>query len=132
MLRYAFFDDFKGRDRLLLWGDQGDMRALTDFLRQFAESPKEVRFDQLGFYAVAGEIVTVVPRAKSGGHLKRVSPGNKAFRWELDQTASERFADLVDPLTTRPGHQYLEPWMVVAGEPTVMVSCGEYPEDLRP
>jgi hypothetical protein len=62
--------------------------------------------------------------------VKRVS--EKLFQWELNGAASEQFADMVDALGPSPGHHYLEPWTVAAGEPTVMVSCGEYPEDLRP
>jgi hypothetical protein len=66
MLRYAFFADFKGgNDHVLLWGDRRDMRTLADLLRQFAKSPREVRFDELGFHSVVGDVVVVVPKPTS-------------------------------------------------------------------
>ena len=55
----------------------------------------------------------------------------KAFRWELDASSAEWFAELIDVLAvpSKSGHQYLE-HLRSSGDIVVMASCGEYPDDL--
>ena len=47
MLRYAFFADFKGGPKLLMWGDKSGMTALSQFLREMAIAPREVELSDL-------------------------------------------------------------------------------------
>jgi hypothetical protein len=131
MLRYAFFADFNSGPKLLLWGDNSDMLTLSAFFRQMAAAPREVPFNEVGFCSAAGDIVIVVPQEGSYGGVTRVRGQEKAFRWELDASSAERFAELIDVLAvpSARGHQYLE-HLRSSGDIVVMASCGEYPEDL--
>ncbi len=131
MLRYAFFPDFNLGPKLLFWGDNADMLTLSAFLRQMAVAPREVRLSEVGFCSAAGDTVIVVPQEGAAGGVTRVHGEEKAFRWELDASNAEWFAELIDVLaeSSRCGHQYLEHWRS-GGDIIVMVSCGEYPDDL--
>jgi hypothetical protein len=133
MLRYAFFAEFKGSPKLLLWGDKGGMTALSRFLREMVTAPREVEFGELGFCAASGDRVIVVPYKGSDGALRKASGDQRIFRWELDKSDAEWFAELVDVLAVSThGHQYLETHRAPPKAITVMVSIGEYPEDLIP
>jgi hypothetical protein len=131
MLRYAFFPDFHSGPKLLLWGDNGDMRALSAFLRQMAAAPREVRLSEVGFCPAAGDTVIVMPQTGSRGGVTRVQGDERAFRWEVDASSAELFAELIAPLaeSSRRGHQYLE-HLRSSSDIVVMASCGEYPDDL--
>jgi hypothetical protein len=131
MLRYAFFPDFKSGPKLLLWGDNADMLTLSAFLRQMAEAPREVALSEVGFCAAAGDAIIVMPQKRSGGGVARIQGEEKAFRWELDASSAQQFAELIDVLAepSSRGHQYLEHWWSNS-DIVVMASCGEYPDDL--
>ena len=131
MLRYAFFTDFKGGPKLLLWGDSAGILSLSSFLQRMAAAPCETRFSDLGFSAAAGEDVIVVPQTDSVGGVRTVRGSESTFHWELDAVHAARFAEMVEVLSAPScrGHQYLEHFGS-ADEITVMVSCGEYPDDL--
>jgi hypothetical protein len=96
MLRYAFFPDFKSGPKLLLWGDNADMLSLSAFLRQMAVAPREVRLSEVGFCLAAGDIVIIAPQKGAAGGVTRVHGEEKAFRWELDASSAEWFAELID------------------------------------
>jgi hypothetical protein len=131
MLRYAFFADFKGGPKLLMWGNKSGMTALSRFLREMATEPREVEFSELGFCATSGDRVVVVPYEGPCSTLRKTSGDQRIFRWELDKSQAERFAELVDVLAVSAhGHQYLEPDRPTTGAVTAMVSIGEYPDDL--
>jgi hypothetical protein len=131
MLRYAFFPDFKSGPKFLLWGDNADMLTLSAFFRQMAAAPREVRLSEVGFCSAAGDTVIVVPQEGSYGGVTRVHGQEKAFRWELDASSAEWFAELIDVLAvpSERGHQYLE-HLRSSADIVVMASCGEYPDDL--
>jgi hypothetical protein len=122
MLRYAFFPDFKSGPKLLLWGGNTDMAALSAFLR------REVAFSELGFWSAAGDTVIVMPQEGATGGVIRVKGEEKAFRWKLDASTAEWFAELIDVLAepSCSGHQYLEHFRSLS-DIVVMASCGEYP-----
>jgi|SRR5215467_15523115 len=129
MLRYAFLPDFHSGPKLLLWGDNADMLTLSAFLRQMAVAPREVRLSEVGFCSAAGDTVIVMPQKGRRGGVIRVD--EKAFRWELDASSAECFAELIDVLAEPScrGHQYLE-HLRSSSDIVVMASCGEYPDDL--
>ena len=131
MLRYAFLPDFNSGPKLLLWGDNADMLTLSAFLRQMAMTPREVRLSEVGFCSAAGDTVIVMSQKGSHGGVTRVRGEEKAFRWELDASSAEWFAELIDVLAepSRRGHQYLE-HLRSSSDIVVMASCGEYPDDL--
>jgi hypothetical protein len=131
MLRYAFFADFKGGPKLLMWGDQSGMTALSRFLRESATAPRELEFAELGFCAASGDRVMVLPYKGPYSTLRKTSGDHRIFLWELDKSQAGRFAELVDVLAISAlGHQYLEADSPTPGAVTVMVSIGEYPDDL--
>lgn len=105
MLRYAFFPDFHCGPKLLLW---------------------------IGFCSAAGDTVIVMPQKRNRGGVTRVRGEEKAFRWELDRSSAEWFAELIDVLAepSSRGHQYLE-HLRSSSNIVVMASCGEYPDNLR-
>jgi hypothetical protein len=131
MLRYAFLPDFHSGPKLLLWGDNADMLTLSTFLRQMAAAPREVRLSEVGFCSAAGDTVIVMSQKGSHGGVTRVHGQDKAFRWELDASGAEWFAELIDVLAepSARGHQYLE-HLRSTSDIVVMASCGEYPDDL--
>jgi hypothetical protein len=131
MLRYAFFPDFNSGPKLLLWGDNADMAALGAFLRQMAMAPREVALSEVGFCSAAGDTVIVMPQKGNRGGVTRVLGEEKVFRWELDASTAEWFAELIDVLAEPScrGHQYLE-HLRSSSDIVVMASCGEYPDDL--
>ncbi len=131
MLRYAFFLDFKSGPKLLLWGDNADMLTLSAFLRQMAVAPREVGLSEMGFCSAAGDTVIVVPQKGGRGGVTRVHGEEKSFRWELDASTAEWFAELIDVLAKPSccGHQYLES-LQSNSDIVFMASCGEYPDDL--
>jgi hypothetical protein len=129
MLRYAFFPDFKSGPKLLLWGDNADMLTLSAFFRQMAVAPREFDLSEVGFCPAAGDTVIVVPQEGESGGVTRVTGKEKVFQWKLDAASAERFAGLVDVLSARIGHQYLE-HLRSSGEIVVMAYGGEYPHHL--
>jgi hypothetical protein len=85
MLRYAFFPDFHSGPKLLLWGDNVDMRALSAFLRQMAPAPREVDLSEVGFCSAAGDTNRDASkeesrrRDESAGGRESVSLGGRCF-----------------------------------------------------
>jgi hypothetical protein len=112
-------------------GDNADMLTLSAFLRQMAVAPREVRLSEVGFYSAAGDTVIVMPQKGAAGGVTRVRGEEKAFRWEIDASSAEWFADQIDVLAEPSccGHQYLEHFRS-SSDIIVMASCGEYPNDL--
>jgi hypothetical protein len=131
MLRYAFLPDFNSGPKLLLWGDNADMLTFSAFLRRMAVAPREVAFSEIGFCSAAGDSVIVLPQKGGSGGVTRVHGEEKAFRWEIDASSAEWFAELIDVLAEPScrGHQYLE-HLRSSSDIVVMASCGEYPDDL--
>jgi hypothetical protein len=72
-----------------------------------------------------------MPRKGNREGVTRVHGEEKAFRWELDASSAEWFAELIDALAepSCSGHQYLE-HLRSSSDIVVMASCGEYPDDL--
>ena len=126
MLRYAFIASFKfGDPTLLIWGDAEGMTALSGFLREMATAPREVELSELGFCAASGDRVIVSPGSGPYTALKKTLDEQHIFRWELNKSQAEWFAELVDVLAASAhGHQYLDPDRPTTG------AISEYPDDL--
>jgi hypothetical protein len=133
MLRYAFISDFSSGPTLLMWGDKSGMTALSRFLREMATAPREVEFSELGFCAASGDRVLVSPGNGPYTALKRTLGDQRVFRWEINKSQADWYAELVEVLAaSEHGHQYLDPDRPSTGAITVAVSIGEYPDDLIP
>jgi hypothetical protein len=134
MLRYGYFHDLKSGPKLLIWGGPDDMARLYEALSQVAasEGPQALT-DIQGCVAVDDTTVLLETVGEAEG-IVRDEVEADVFHWRVDEEDWYAFQELVEPLThcssAKPGHQYLE--SLANGEITVMVSCGEYPDDLKP
>lgn len=132
MLRFGFFEDFKGSDTLLIWGDMTGLSHLRESLRdlgagkdvcislhemEYASSSQNLAVDFET--SIETPVLRMEYDAGGGTILARCS----AARFS---EFAQKVAALVDP-DCKTGHQYLdEPgWANVQ----IMVSKGEYPPD---
>ena len=131
MLRYAFFKEFNLGPKVLLWGDSQDMSNLSNLLRLASQQGGQFRFGELNsFHSADGCIITLVCGEHPNG-MARISSSENEFRWAMDAEFAEECAEKIDVLGhSVAGHQYLEDFRGVGI--TVMVSTGEYPDDLAP
>lgn len=128
-LRSAYFARFDGGPKVLLWGDSSGMHALGDFLRGTLAVP---RITALGEFCEAVDGKTIAVRMRASRRDTGMRLNGEGLEWTLRPQSADDFAVLVDALASsaKSGHQYLA--CGVTDEITVMVSHGEYPEDLRP
>jgi hypothetical protein len=128
-LQSAYSATFNGGPTVLLWGDIAGMRALSDLLRKTLVVPSDMTLSEF-CEAVDGRTVTVRMRANRRDTGMRLH--HEDLEWTLRPQSADDFAALIDTLAAsgKPGHQYLT--CGVTDEITVMVSQGEYPENLRP
>lgn len=127
-LRSAYSPTLNGGPTVLLWGDAAGLSALSDFLRKMLIACGAVALG--GFCEPAdGRTITVKMRANRRDTGMRLS--HEDLEWTLRPQVADDFAELVGALAAsgKSGHQYLT--CGVTDEITVMVSHGEYPENLR-
>jgi hypothetical protein len=131
MLRYAYFQTIKGAPTLLIWGSSDAVARLYEALVQRADGEgPDVLTDIAGCRSVDGSSVLFETVGESEGLLRdEVEP--EAYRWRMDRDGWYEFAEQVEPLTHgSPGHQYLRSH--ADDDIVVLVSSGEYPDDLTP
>lgn len=132
MLRYAFFPDFQSGPKLLVWGGRDDMARLYEALAQVASGDGPPTFNDIpGCRSVDGTSVAFEIVGEAEGVLRDpVEPD--LFHWRADQETWCWFQELVEPLMhgSNPAHQVLE--CQAGGDIVVLVSRGEYPDDLKP
>ena len=104
------------------------MRALSELLRKMLVVPSAMTLSEF-CEAVDRRNVTVRMRANRRDTGMRLHHDD--LEWTLRPQSADDFAALVEALAAsgKSGHQYLI--CGVTDEITVMVSQGEYPEDLR-
>lgn len=75
---------------------------------------------------------TITVRMRANRRDGGIRLNHEGLEWTLRPQSADDFAEMVGVLASsgNPGHQYLN--CGVTDEITVMVSYGEYPEDLRP
>ncbi|MEI9931074.1 MAG: hypothetical protein WDM89_11145 [Rhizomicrobium sp.] len=127
MLRFGYFEDFKGGPKFLFWGDGSAVCQLGDLLRSGSVGNGPLGLDPFS-KAVDGKTVMIRSVSRSTG----LRPAGSYFEWSLSKEDMVEFAELVDVLADRKGsgHQYLT--CGTADEITVMVSKDEYPAELGP
>jgi hypothetical protein len=128
-LRSAYSASFNGGPTVLLWGDAAGMRALSELLRKMLVVPSDMSLSEF-CNAVDGRMVTVRMRANRRDTGMRLH--HEDLEWTLRPQSADDFAAIIEDLAAsgKPGHQYLT--CGVTDEITVMVSHGEYAEDLQP
>ena len=127
-LRSAYSPMLNGGPTVLLWGDAAGLSALSVFLRKMLIVPGAVTLDDF-CEPVDGRTITVRMRANRRDSGMRLN--HEDLEWTLRPQVADDFAELVGALAAseKSGHQYLI--CGVTDELTVMVSHGEYPENLR-
>jgi len=134
MLRHAFFGEFSSGPTYLMWGDAEDMTRLMEALAAASNGARAKSLNEIpDSMSVDGSAVMIEPVARDVG-LWRDGRDSNLFHWQVDEECWLMFADLVEPLTRcsprHPGHQYLD--CLGENEIIVKVSCGEYPDDMKP
>jgi hypothetical protein len=125
-LRSAYFKDWKWNSTLLLWGDDAGMNELRDFLKGVGRSSNAISLNAF-CEAVDGRAITVQlvkDRSETGMRF-----ANDRLEWRLQPELALEFAEKVDVLSSKVGHQYLDAYNHGIA---VEVSAGEYPADLHP
>jgi len=128
-LQSAYSATFNGGRTVLLWGDAAGLHALSDFLRKMLTASSDMT---LGEFCEAVDGKTIAVRMRASRRDTGMRLNGEGLEWTLRPQSADDFAVLVDALASsaKSGHQYLA--CGVTDEITVMVSHGEYPEDLRP
>ena len=130
MLRHAYFAEFESGPKLVIWGDADGMR---DLMEVFNTAAKEPSLFSLCDLSVDGTRIVLETNENPTGVCRDIRDAG-VFHWQVDQDGWYAFAEQVEPLTrcssAKPGHQHLE--CLADGEIIVTVSCGEYPDDLKP
>ncbi len=134
MLRHAFFPDFESGPKVVLWGEAADMQRLIDVFAAAAnDEGSSYLSDLLDCVSVDGSVIEIETLPEPTG-MKRDSADPSLFHWGVDQDGWYAFVEQLEPLTRcssqKPGHQYLR--CLADSEITVIVSCGEYPDDMKP
>jgi len=131
MLRFAFFKNFKSGPKILFWGGREDISELSKVLREHSAAEREFNLNEDGRFLSADGSQIILENGNRTMGMQRESNADSRFKWVLDPEGMEEIAEKLDELNRAgAGHQYLEGWR--AGEIPVMVSIGEYPEDLVP
>jgi len=128
-LQSAYFRNFNGGPKVLLWGDRDGMHALSGFLRKLLITPAPATLSGI---CTAVDRKTITVRMRANRRDTGMRPNGGGLEWTLRLQSADDFAELIDALASSrdPGHQYLT--CGVSDEIIVMVSRGEYPETLRP
>ncbi|KQS52592.1 hypothetical protein ASG17_15090 [Brevundimonas sp. Leaf363] len=117
MLQARLIDDFKGSPALLIWGDNADMVALLDQITGLRTDRPVVRIGY-GENAVTISVSAQLDRS----HIRSLPP----VIWECGDDTLRRAADLIGPLLTSTGHQFIDADGLAE---EVVVSANEYPTD---
>src|SRR4051794_13757963 len=122
MLKAAVFDDFKGATTLLIWGDEEGMGKLWQGLL----SLRDGFGDELAIDGPNGVLLVCSVDEETKVSTLRLEGRRTCWTCSLDTI--ELAADLVEPLLSGAGHQFLD----VSGlAEQVIVARDEYSADLR-
>jgi hypothetical protein len=136
-LRFGVFDEFKGRRTLLFWGNASGIAALQTIFREFGEGARRIAALHEMEWAEGVDraqlFVELVP-SKWGRTVELIRTAERtAIKWTGTPDEFSDYVDLLAPLiepSCVSGHQYLD--ALHRHSPIqIMVSKGEYPEDLK-
>lgn len=125
MLHAEFFPDFKGRNTLLIWGDNSDMARLSDGLLELRRGERPV------FEIEGGQGLSALQvRVGRGDCLSRISGSENALEWVSSPDVLDFSLGLIEPLlTSAAGHQYVDAQGGLADQ--AMIAVNECPYDFR-
>jgi hypothetical protein len=131
MLRYGYFHDLKSGPKLLIWGGPDDMARLYEALSQVAASEGPQALTDITDCVAADCSIVLLETVGEAAGIERDEVEDDVFHWRIDEEGWYEFQQLVEPLTRgAPGHQALQ--CHAGGDIDVLVSVGEYPDDLKP
>lgn len=124
MLRLAHLAD-AADPLMLIWGDAAALDGLASALREASQGGRALTLRD-----AARDLQVTVDATETGGGMIELSP--LTFRWLIRRADGDRFASLVDVVSTSsaPCHHYLDD--TEGRGLTTKVSKGEYPDDFRP
>lgn len=134
MLRYGYFHTFKSGPKLLIWGEADDMQRLYEALSQMAAGEGPAALADIPDCIAADNSTVLLETVGEAAGIEPDDTEPDVFHWRVDEEGWYAFQEQVETLTrctpAKPGHQHLQ--CLADGEIVVMVSCGEYPADLKP
>jgi len=145
ILRIGFFENFKGRDAILMSGDATALASLIGIIRSLA--PGEIvgrQLNQAPFVRAYHGVSLLLERgATSSGlqylgrdaHWRSSEPKfaemHPAFLWRLSAEDWDDVAERLINLGGDGGHQYPADFLGTADDIGIMVSHGEYADSWR-
>lgn len=134
MLRYGYFRDFKSGPKLLIWGEAVDMQRLFEALSLAAAGEGPASLADIADSSSADGSTVLLETVREAAGVERDHDEPDVFHWRVDEEGWYAFQEQVETLTrcnsAKPGHQHLQ--CLADSEIAVIVSCGEYPADLKP
>jgi hypothetical protein len=129
MLRVGLFNDFKGADTILVWGDAEGFQELHSTVLALLDGQEQTA--TVG----SGRTTLTIDVEDSGGFgLSRLISDPidaNSLRWTCSQSLLDNTAGLLAGLATATnGHQYVDVSGPVATQ--LMFSAGEYPDEMSP
>ena len=136
-LRFGVFNEFKGARTLLFWGDASGIAALQTIFREFGEGARRsaALHEMEWAEGVDGTHLNVaLAPSKWGRTVELIQTAERAaINWIGTPDEFSDYVDLLAPLidpSCLGGHQYLDA-LHLHSTIQIMVSKGEYPEDLK-
>lgn len=135
-LHFGIFDDFKGARTLLLWGEDSGIAALQTVFRELADGARGTTglHEMVWAEGVRGTRLSPDLAQAKSDEVFRLTKADDGIdvTWISTRDKFLSYADLIAPLLDPSGpscHQYLDSDRNFTFQ--IMVSRGEYPENLR-
>ena len=117
-LDIGYFEEFKGRDTLLIAGEPAEIRSLARALESFAASEQQSFVLPLRGYRVGGAQLRLT---------KDPLGGDSQESWLVTSSEVSRVVEQLHAVAHgAPAHQYFE---LVGSGTQLMVAAGEYPSE---
>jgi hypothetical protein len=128
MLRYGFLpSDY--HPMLLFLGEAADLRAFAGLMRDFAQAPRDVRFETTAFMHATDKTRVLLTGSGAQAGMRALDLAARSFVWTLEPWQADMFSGEVADLA-RPGRRSGSAMLEAAlGEVPVKVSLGEYTDD---
>ena len=121
-IKIGYFKNFNDRDTVLFSCSPLGIELLKTLFQNFAtNSAREIFIDELPFVHKKYKVKIKIISSNKFSSIRKI---NNNFIWELTKRSCEYFSNLMDGLSERRGHQYLESYQ--DDDLQVIVACGEY------
>jgi hypothetical protein len=145
ILRIGFFENFKGRDAILMSGDAAALASLIGITRSLASgSIVRSQLDQTSFVRAYHGVSLLLERGAMSSGLQYVSRDahwrssepklpqtQPAFLWRLSPEDWDDVAERIGNLEGHAGHHYPADSLGTVDDVGIVVSHGEYADSWR-